>query len=100
MRSTGGFRLGPPPEADGAVDGADDSPPGRDRDAAPIGILLLDANYAPWQQAPGNAGAFEVPVRCHVVDGCTVDRLIFEGDDGLEEPIVTAARKLVDEGAR
>jgi hypothetical protein len=97
MRSTGGLRAGAVPE----VDRVDDRSPGRSHDVAPIGILLLDVNYHPFLPGtPGNVSMPEVPVRCRVVEGCTVDRLIVEGDSELEKPMVAAARKLVDDGAR
>lgn len=69
-------------------------------DKAPIGMLLLDVNYPLWPTTPGGPPISEVPVRSQVVAGCTVDRLVYDGDDGLEEPLIAAARKLVDEGAR
>src|SRR5438105_260008 len=99
MRSTGDVWLSPRPDAGSVCYKA----PGIRHDGAPIGMLLTDpaTTVSPRPPgSPGNACTFEVPVRFRVVEGCTVERLLFEGDDGLEGPMVEAARKLVDEGVQ
>lgn len=97
MLSRDGFRLGPEPGSDGA----DGPSPGGDYAQAPIGMLLLDQPYAPGPPGtPDNFSPSKFPVSCRIVEGCTLDRLVCDGDDGLEESMVAAARKLVDEGAR
>ncbi|MCK1632632.1 hypothetical protein [Bradyrhizobium sp. 162] len=71
------------------------------RCGAPIGILLLDYNYRPVPGGPReNPSSSASPYLCRIVPGCTVDRLVYKGDDGLQDLVITAARELVNEGAR
>src|SRR2546421_3972388 len=92
MGSIDGVRLGAPAEADRA----DGSSLGKTLLGAPIGMLLLDQPYNPaLSGTPGTVSSSEVAVRGRIVEGCTVERLVFAGDDRLEEPVVAAARKLV-----
>jgi Asp/Glu/hydantoin racemase len=61
---------------------------------------LLEHPYDRHPGAPGFISTPESPIRFRVVEGCTVDGLVHEGDRALEQAITTAARQLVDEGAR
>ena len=62
-----------------------------------IGILLLE-NYAPF--IPGdtaNATTYDFPVRFQMVEGLTVKRM-FAHDTTLEDAMISAGRKLINEG--
>lgn len=100
MRSTEKFPAG----SSSTVGVVSYSSPGIRYDGAPIGVLINDATAGKVSPrppgTPGTADTFDVPLLCRVVEGCTVERLIFDGDDALAEPMVAAARTLVDEGAR
>lgn len=60
----------------------------------PIGLLVLDDPFGPA------AVANSPYLATRIVEGCTVDRLVYTGDTALEEPMVAAARSLVAQGAR
>jgi Asp/Glu/hydantoin racemase len=63
-------------------------------DRAPLGLLMLDDPWAP-------AAAVKSPyLATRIVDGCTVDRLIYAPDDAVEAAMVEASRLLVRDGAR
>ncbi len=66
----------------------------------PIGMLLLDEpDNAVLVPTAGYVSPSEAAIR-RVVEDCTVDRLVGDGDARLEEAMVVAARELVDQGAR
>lgn len=102
MRSTGKSLLAPGSVVESVAGTVKYRAPAVDYSGPPIGILLLDTTInTPFPpRTPVTASAFEVPLRWRVVEGCTQDRLIYNEDDALEEPMVMAARKLVDDGAR
>jgi hypothetical protein len=66
----------------------------------PIGILRLDTREPLIPGDVGNASTFSCPVTYEIVPGCTIERLIYEGDPTLEEAMIAAAQRLVDRGVR
>lgn len=64
----------------------------------PIGVLLLDYRGPLVPGDVGNASSFDHPVIFKTVPG-TDYRRVFVGDPELNDPIVTAAKELVAEGA-
>jgi Asp/Glu/hydantoin racemase len=65
-----------------------------------IGILALDCATPFIPGDVGNANTYPYPVVYHRVDGCTVERLIRQGDPALTETVVEAARELEAQGVR
>jgi aspartate/glutamate racemase len=65
-----------------------------------VGILLIDCNTPFIPGDVGNANSFAYPVLYRLMQGVTVDRLIRQGDRGLRETIVDAARELEAHGVR
>jgi hypothetical protein len=96
VRSTGAYQTGGSPEVGGVYRSSGTV----GHYGAPIGVLLIDADTPFPPGSVGNACTYDHPVRYKVVQGCTVDRLVFEGDAALEASIVAAARELAAEGAR
>ena len=67
-----------------------------------VGVLLLDADsYAPGSFASPRhfAGQVKTEVIVKHVEDCTIERLIYQGDDGVRDGMVAAARDLVADGA-
>ena len=64
------------------------------KNRGPIGMLMLDDPYSPRLMASSPYFA------TRIVEGCTVDRLIYEADARVQAPMVAAARALVAQGAR
>lgn len=64
------------------------------QDRGPIGLLMLDDPYSPVE-------IMNSPyLVSRIVEGCTVDRLIYEADPTIEAQMVSGARALVAQGAR
>ena len=60
----------------------------------PIGMLMLDDPQAP-------VAIMTSPyLAARIVEGCTVDRLVYDADTTIEAEMVAAAHALVAEGAR
>lgn len=82
------------------VEAGRNPPPDRHHGSEPaLGVLLID-NLEP--NVPGDVAhpsTFRPPVLYEMVEGCTVERLVFEADASLESDVVSAARMLRDRGA-
>ncbi len=65
-----------------------------------IGIILMES-FMPFPPGcPGNASSFSFPVRYAVVNGANMDRLVYQGDPELLQPIIDAGWSLVREGVK
>lgn len=65
-----------------------------------LGLLVLDTRFP---RLPGDAGrpdSYRMPVRVHVVQGASPQRVVREGDPALLQPFIAAAQALAAEGAR
>jgi len=65
-----------------------------------LGILALDCEQPFVPGDVGNAGTWPWPVLYREVEGCSVQRLILDGDRTLEPTVVEAARALEGEGVK
>lgn len=65
----------------------------------PLGVLMLDHDLVRPPGDVGNPATFPFPTRQKTVGGVSLERLIHQGDLSILEPLVNAARELVEEGA-
>ena len=66
---------------------------------AALGVLMLEARFPRIPGDMGNAGTWPFPVLLRVVRGASPERVVLAGAPGLLDPLVEAARDLVDLGA-
>ena len=66
---------------------------------APIGILMLEAQFPRIPGDMGNAATWPFPVLYRVVAGADPDRVVRQGAPGLLDPFIEAGRDLVRQGA-
>jgi aspartate/glutamate racemase len=59
-----------------------------------VGILLVDCVTPFIPGDVGNASTYSYPVLYHTINGCSLDRLINQGDETLTESVVEAAKYL------
>jgi len=65
-----------------------------------VGIILMET-FMPFPPGcPGNASTFSFPVRYEVVKGANMERLVYQGDPELLQPLIDAGWALVSEGVR
>jgi len=67
---------------------------------APMGILMLQAQFPRILGDMGNARTWPFPVRYKVVPGATPERVVRRSAEGLLEEFKRAGRELVSEGVR
>jgi Asp/Glu/hydantoin racemase len=67
---------------------------------AAIGIIMLDTAFPRLAGDVGNPATFPFPVRYHVVEGASPQRVVKEADPGLVQPFIDAARRLARQGVR
>lgn len=72
---------------------------GRQIYGAPVGILMLDAQFPRIPGDMGNAATWPFPVLYRVVDGADPDRVVRRGAIGMLEPFIAAGRDLIRQGA-
>ena len=65
-----------------------------------VGILLIDCNQPFVPGDVGNASSWPYPVLYAPMPGCTIDRLIHQGDPSLIETVVDSAKQLERQGVR
>jgi len=65
---------------------------------AQIGILMLKTRFPRLRGDPGHADSWRFPVLYKIVNGATPQRVVRESAHGLLEPMIDAARELVDIG--
>lgn len=65
---------------------------------APLGILMLEAQFPRILGDMGNAGTWDFPVRYKVVRGATPDLVVRQGAKGTLEHFIAAGRELVADG--
>lgn len=66
---------------------------------APVGILMLEAQFPRIPGDAGNAGTWPFPVLYGVVKGASPDLVVRRGAEGMLEPFIEAARGLIRQGA-
>ncbi|MEO1491974.1 MAG: aspartate/glutamate racemase family protein [Pseudomonadota bacterium] len=66
---------------------------------APIGILMLDAQFPRIPGDMGNAETWPFPVLYRVVEDASPDRIVRRGAEGMLEPFIAAGRDLIRQGA-
>ena len=66
---------------------------------APIGILMLDAQFPRIPGDMGNAATWPFPVLYRVVENASPDLVVRRGADGMLEPFIQAGRDLIRQGA-
>ena len=66
---------------------------------APIGILMLEAQFPRIPGDMGNAATWPFPVLYRVVEGASPDRVVRQGAPGLLDPFIEAGRDLIRQGA-
>ncbi len=65
-----------------------------------IGIIMMET-FMPFPPgSPGNATTFDYPVRYTVVNGATMERVVFDPDPNILPLFVEAGRELVREGVK
>ena len=74
-------------------------PASRGRDAAFLGILMLETRFPRPPGDVGHPASWRMPVRHAVVRGASPQRIVMQDDRALLEPFIEAARGLVAEGA-
>ncbi|SDF49925.1 hypothetical protein SAMN05216241_101284 [Limimonas halophila] len=63
-----------------------------------LGVLAIDCEQPFVPGDAGNASTWPWPVLYHRIEGCSIQRLVLEGDRTLEPTVVDAARALEGEG--
>jgi hypothetical protein len=95
--SGGRDRLGGPDES------RRESLPGRSSIArserAPVGVLMLDADFERFPGDIGNRTTWDFPVLYEVLPGVTAAQATTNADDALLAPLLAGARRLVARGA-
>ena len=66
---------------------------------APVGILMLEAQFPRIPGDAGNAGTWPFPVLYAVVEGASPDLVVRRGAEGMLTPFIDAARGLIRQGA-
>lgn len=66
---------------------------------APVGILMLQAQFPRVLGDMGNAETWPFPVLYRVVDGASPDLVVRNGADGMIDPFIAAGRDLIGQGA-
>ena len=66
---------------------------------APVGILMLDAQFPRIPGDMGNASTWPFPVLYRIVEGASPDLVVRRGAEGMLEPFIEAARDLIRQGA-
>lgn len=66
---------------------------------APIGILMLDAQFPRIRGDMGNAETWPFPVLYRVVTGASPDRVVRQGAEGMLAPFIEAGHDLIRQGA-
>jgi hypothetical protein len=66
--------------------------------ASMLGLLMLHTRFPRPLGDVGHPGTFAFPVRRHLVEGASPQRVVRERDPALIEPFVAAARQLVAQG--
>ena len=66
---------------------------------APVGILMLEAQFPRIPGDMGNAGTWPFPVLYRVVADASPDLVVRRGAEGMLDPFITGARDLVRQGA-
>lgn len=66
---------------------------------APVGILMLEAQFPRIPGDMGNATTWPFPVLYSVVEGADPDRVVRRGAPGLLDQFITAGRDLIRQGA-
>ena len=66
---------------------------------APVGILMLDAQFPRIPGDMGNAGTWPFPVLYRIVEGASPDLVVRQGAAGMLEPFIEAGRDLIRQGA-
>jgi hypothetical protein len=64
-----------------------------------LGILMLDTRFPRLPGDVGHPASWSMPVRLHVVQGASPQRVVQQADVTLLSPFIEAARALVAEGA-
>jgi aspartate/glutamate racemase len=65
-----------------------------------IGIIMMQT-FMPFPPgSPGNASTFRYPVRYQVVRNASMDRVVFNPERALLEPLLEAGHKLVRDGVK
>lgn len=72
---------------------------GATRDAAPLGIIMLETSFPRILGDIGNSGTWPFPVLYRIVRGASADRVVLGGAIGLLDDFIGAARSLVAQGA-
>lgn len=74
--------------------------PGAESYGHEVGVLLVDC-FTPFIPGDvGNASTFSYPVLYHTIKGCSLERLINQGDESLIESVVDAAKYLEKRGVK
>ena len=66
---------------------------------APIGILMLEAQFPRIKGDMGNAGTWPFPVLYRVVSGASPDIVVRQGAEGMLAPFIEAGHDLIRQGA-
>ncbi|MEM7211504.1 MAG: aspartate/glutamate racemase family protein [Pseudomonadota bacterium] len=66
---------------------------------APIGILMLEAQFPRIPGDMGNAETWPFPVLYRVVRGASPDLVVRQGAEGMLTPFIDAAQELIRQGA-
>lgn len=65
-----------------------------------LGILIIDADQPYIPGDVGNAATWDFPVLYHEIPGCTIERLIYQGDQQLANSVIDSARYLERQGVK
>ncbi len=65
-----------------------------------VGIIMLDTAFPRIPGDVGNADTFFFPVRYKIVKGASLQSVVKDGNSGLLEPFIEAARELEREGIK
>lgn len=63
-----------------------------------IGVICMDTDFTKIPGHIRNRATFDFPVRYHVVEGATAERVVARADPTLLDPFIAAARALAAEG--
>ncbi|MEL7468556.1 MAG: aspartate/glutamate racemase family protein [Pseudomonadota bacterium] len=66
---------------------------------APIGVLMLEAQFPRIPGDMGNAETWPFPVLYKVVRAASPDRVVRQGAEGMLDPFIAAGRELIGQGA-
>jgi len=68
-------------------------------EAAPIGVLMLDTQFARLPGDVGNRRSWKTPVLFRTVRGADPANVVYGGAQGLLQPFIDAALELIHDGA-